>query len=79
MFRRLLPLSITVLTCVITNCTRSGSNHNSNLKSNDGKLDSQCDACAADLFNMKHAGDRNVIYALTSQYFYFVKEIKPFW
>lgn len=125
-FRLLLALSmITVLVCVGTNCTRSGSNHiNSDLKSNDDKLDDKCDACAADsffikpssvingdrvlisqsvaiqffnrvhllekydnkrsydtlmrLFNMNHWSDRNVIYALTNQYFYFLKEIKPF-
>lgn len=125
-FRLLLALSmITVVVCVATNCTRSRSNHaNSDLKSNDSKLDNECNACIADsffikpsseikgdrilinqsvaiqffnqvhliekydhqgssdtlmrLFNMKHWGDRNVIYALTNQYFYFVQEIKPF-
>lgn len=30
------------------------------------------------LFKMKDADDRKVIYALKNQYFYFVKEIKPF-
>jgi len=122
----LLALSmITILVCVGTNCTRGGSDHiNSDLNSNDGKLDDKCDACAADsflikpssvingdrilisqsvaiqffnqahlvekydnkrsydtlmrLFNMKHWSDRNVIYALTNQYFYFIEEVKPF-
>jgi len=113
-----------VMVCVGTNCTRSGSNHiNSDLRSNDVKLDDKCDACEADsffikpssvingdrilisqpvaiqffnqvhlikkydhersydtlmrLFNMKHWSDRNVIYALNNQYFYFVEELKP--
>jgi hypothetical protein len=29
------------------------------------------------VFKMKHPGDRNVIYALTEQYYYFDNEIKP--